>query len=60
MNGELSLLDIHGKLVRLIYAGRIEQGDTKHFVDVSELPSGMYTLRMTNHVGVYTQKLVVE
>ena len=60
MNGELSLLDIHGKLVRTIFAGRLEQGSTKHFVDVSQLPAGLYTLRMTNHVGVYTQKIVVE
>jgi len=58
--GELSLMDIHGKLVKVIFEGRFESGSSKQFVNVSNLPSGLYTLRLTNAAGVYTQKLVVE
>ena len=58
--GDLSLLDIHGKLVHRVFEGRFETGLTKQFIDVANLPSGMYTLKLTNQAGVYTQKLIVE
>ncbi len=58
--GDLSLLDIHGKLVHRVFEGRFEAGLTKQFIDVANLPSGMYTLKLTNQAGVYTQKLIVE
>lgn len=58
--GDLSLLDIHGKLAKVIYSGRFEAGSSNQFVDVSSLPSGLYTLKLTNQFGVYTQKLIVE
>ena len=40
--GDLSLLDIHGKLVHRVFEGRFEAGLTKQFIDVANLPSGMY------------------
>ena len=60
MQGTVSLLDIHGKVVIKIFQGRIESGSSKQFVNVSTLPSGLYSIRLTNNEGVYTQKLIVE
>lgn len=60
VSGELSLLDIHGKLVQRIYEGRFEAGSSQQAVNVAKLPSGLYTIKLTNQTGVYTQKLVVE
>lgn len=60
MNGDLSLFDVHGKLIKLVYEGRFEAGSSKQFVNVSDIPSGLYSLKLTNQVGVYSQKLVVE
>ena len=60
VKGDLGLFDVHGKLIQSIFSGKFEAGNSKHFINVSEIPSGLYALRLTNNKGVFTQKLVVE
>jgi len=58
--GDLSLIDIHGRIVETIHSGSFPSGDTKYFTNVSRYPTGVYTLRFSSQHGVNSQKLVVK
>jgi agmatine deiminase len=57
--GKLELLDQTGRLVQTIHQGKFVKGPRKYFVDVAELPSGMFYLELTTPTGKFTQKLGV-
>ena len=60
MEGQLSLIDIHGRRMETIYAGVFPIGESKYFTNVSNYPSGIYTLRLSSKYGISSQKLVVK
>ena len=57
--GKLALLDQTGRLVQTIHQGKFVKGPRKYFVDVANLPSGMFYLELTTPNGRLTQKLGV-
>lgn len=57
--GKLVLLDQTGRLVQTIHQGKFVKGPRKYFVDVANLPSGMFYLELTTPNGRFTQKLGV-
>jgi agmatine/peptidylarginine deiminase len=56
-DGKLTLLDQTGRLVETIHRGKFVKGPRKYFVDVTNLPSGMFYLELTTPNGTFTQKL---
>jgi agmatine/peptidylarginine deiminase len=58
-DGKLALLDQTGRLVQTIHQGKFVKGPRKYFVDVANLPAGMFYLELTTPNGRFTQKLGV-
>lgn len=57
--GKLTIVDQIGREVRVIHEGKFDSGERKYFVDVVDLPSGIYTVVLTSSTGQITQKLAV-
>ena len=56
----LDILDMNGKIVKTV--GSFSQEDNSRFsryFDVSEIPGGMYTVRLSQDDVIYMTKLVV-
>lgn len=58
--GRLYLTNQLGQEVAAIHAGEFIGGDRKYFVDVENLPSGLYMVVLESAVGVVSQKLAVK
>jgi len=58
--GKMSLIDQIGREVIVIHEGHFQSGDRKYFVDVVNLPSGIYNVVLQSESGVLTQKLAVK
>lgn len=59
MEGALELLDLNGKLVRVLHKGLFSQGEYRYYTDVRDLPAGTYVVRLLTDRGAAFQKLVV-
>jgi agmatine/peptidylarginine deiminase len=59
MEGTLELLDLNGKVVKLIHKGVFPQGVFRYYVDVDNLASGTYIIRLLTPQGAAFQKLIV-
>ncbi|MCS6980964.1 MAG: agmatine deiminase family protein [Flavobacteriales bacterium] len=59
MQGRLELMDLQGRLVRLIHKGSFPQGQYRYYTDVSDLVPGTYILRLLTERGEARQKLIV-
>jgi len=57
--GELSLVDIHGRVIETIHTGIFPSGESTYITNVSNYPSGIYTIKLSSESGVYSQKIVV-
>lgn len=60
VNGELTLLDVNGRIMESIHVGYFPGGTSKYFINVAKYPAGLYTLRLMGDQKVHTQKLVVK
>lgn len=59
-HGRMYLANQLGQEVRAIHEGEFIGGDRKYFVDVENLPSGMYMIVLESSVGTVSQKLAVK
>ena len=58
--GKLYLIDQIGREVETIHEGEFKAGERKYFIDVTNYPSGIYTVILDSKQGVFTQKLAVQ
>ncbi len=58
--GKMTLIDQVGREVIVIHEGHFQSGERKYFVDVANLPSGIYNVVLQSESGVLTQKLAVK
>lgn len=58
----VTLLDIHGKIVQNVYAGSIDEMETKLLdIETAELAQGMYLLKVSDATGLIGQtKMIVK
>lgn len=60
LDARLFLTDMHGRVIRDIFCGKIRAGlDNRYYTDVSDLPAGIYHLVLQTDLGTKTQKLAV-
>jgi len=53
------LVDVLGQHTSLIFEGELKIGETKHFIDASQYPAGVYNIVLQTGFGKSTQKLVI-
>ena len=53
------LVDVLGQHTSLIFEGELKIGETKHFIDASQHPAGVYNIVLQTGFGKSTQKLVI-
>ncbi len=56
---EITLFDLHGKQVRQVYSGRVENSELQLRVDLSDLAAGSYVYRVQTEIGVVQKKVLV-
>ena len=59
VDAEITLFDIHGRLIKVIYNGAIPAGDSKYFFNAADFHSGIYTIQLATQSGIHNQKIVV-
>jgi serine protease len=59
MKADLSVFDLHGKLVATVLHGEIKSGEHRFVLDLSGLSSGVYAYRLVSDKGVISRRLVV-
>lgn len=57
--GKISLIDIFGKEVRIIYEGAIPEGSKNFFVNTSDIAAGTYAVVVSTPRGATAQRLIV-
>lgn len=57
-NIEVELLDLNGRLLKTISNGLLNKGTQELIIDVSEIHSGIYFIRLTNEEGAFVKRLV--
>ncbi len=58
-SADLSLYDVYGQKVNIIFSGQLSVGESRHYFDASDLPKGMYFVTLRTAKQAATQKLVV-
>ncbi len=58
--GRMYLTNQLGQEVAVIHEGEFVGGDRKYFIDVENLPSGMYMVVLESEVGLVSKKLAVK
>lgn len=57
----ISLYDIHGNFISLLYSGNAEKNMQQQlFIDANKLKPGIYTCRMQTASGIISQKMIVK
>jgi agmatine deiminase len=56
----ISLVDVFGKEVMLIFEGNTKAGDNNYFVNTNNLQLGVYIIKMITDSVVYSQKLIIK
>jgi hypothetical protein len=60
LEARLYMADVHGRVIRDIFLGKIKAGlDNRFYTDVHDLPAGIYQLVLQTDLGTKTQKLAV-
>ncbi len=59
-DAKISLVNILGEEVRVIYEGRIPSGEKNFFIDTSDIPGGTYAVMITTASGRIARKLIVK
>lgn len=59
-NIQLQLLDLHGRIVKILMQGRQAAGPHQLTFSVDQLPSGSYTLSLRTSKGALSQKILVQ
>ncbi len=60
LDAHLYLADMHGRVIRDIFRGKIPAGqDNRYYIDVADLPSGIYQIVLQTDQGNKTKKLAV-
>ena len=54
------LVDILGQRTSIIFEGELPTGESKHFIDASQYPSGAYNIVLETAFGKSTQKLIIQ
>ena len=54
------LVDILGQRTSTIFEGELPTGESKHFIDASQYPSGAYNIVLETAFGKSTQKLIIQ
>jgi photosystem II stability/assembly factor-like uncharacterized protein len=55
----IELFDLHGKQVKQVFSGRVENSELKCRVDLNHLAAGSYVYRVQTEMGVRQKKVVV-
>ncbi len=58
--GKLDIIDMQGRIVRQLFNGEMKQNYYANTYSISELPAGMYTVRLSTADHVVNQKLLIE
>ena len=53
------LVDVLGQHTSLIFEGELPIGESKHFIDASQYPSGAYNIVLQTASGKSTQTLII-
>jgi len=56
----IGMYDITGRMVEEIFNGEVTRGERKFFVNTQNIPSGVYSIRITSGAGNWSQKLIVK
>ena len=59
-NVSLSLLDITGKQVELIYEGEIPQGQSRYYFNGADFPAGQYIIQLKGENTTHQQKIIIQ
>ena len=54
------LVDVLGHHTSLIFEGELPTGESKHFIDASQYPSGVYNIVLQTATGRSIQKLIIQ
>jgi agmatine deiminase len=57
---KITLNDIFGKIIAFIYEGELKQGDNNYFINTTEIPAGVYIVRIKTNTNIYNQKLIIK
>ena len=58
-SGQLELLDINGRATAIREQHQFALGENRISLELSDLPNGIYLLRMHSAEGILTQKIVL-
>ncbi|MBK8566251.1 MAG: agmatine deiminase family protein [Saprospiraceae bacterium] len=59
IQASIELIDVLGQHVSTIFAGQLQHGETRHYLDAAQLPTGIYFVRLQTATGISSQKVVV-
>ena len=59
-SGKLSLLDIQGRQIKIIYEGIFNKGERNYFVETSNLSAGAYFIVLQTELGKIQEKLMIK
>ncbi len=60
LEAKLEILDVFGRKVTTIFEGKLSNGLSRHYFNVSNLPSGTYFVTLQTEIGTTTRRVVVQ
>ncbi|MDZ7740892.1 MAG: glycosyltransferase [Bacteroidota bacterium] len=55
---KLELLDIHGKMLKRVFEGKLESGTNQFRINLPDIKSGLYLYRISNQNNSYTSRFI--